>query len=130
MTILVVEDESSIREILTHVVESTFPGALVLSAACGSDALAAVQTHGMPDLIFLDLGLPDMSGFDVYAALQKQGCNAKVVVITAEDEPTQRNRAARMGADVFMPKPFDSRELKTILKILYDPDDALLPVPA
>ena len=118
MRILIVEDDNSIRDILKTIVEATFPESKALAAECGQDALRAVNANGMPELILLDLGLPDMSGFEVLAALRDKGCAAKVIVITAEDGPIQRSRAARMDVDFFIAKPFDSRALRTIMSKL------------
>jgi DNA-binding response OmpR family regulator len=119
MKILVVEDDKSIRDIVCLVAETAFPQASIESACCGHEALASAGRTGAPDLVLLDLGLPDMSGFDVFMALKRMGFSSKVIVVTAEDAPLQRTRAARLGAAAFVSKPFSSRLLRETMRELF-----------
>lgn len=118
MHVLVVEDELPIRQLLGYLIASTFPDVRVTLAGTGAEAIQAGQAD-KPDLILLDLGLPDMSGFDVVSRLQQSAPPARFVVVTAEGFPAQREHAARLGAASFVTKPFDSRELRsTLLEVI------------
>lgn len=114
MYILVVEDDVSIRDILVLVANSAFPQAHVEAAGNGTDALRMSRDR-RPDLMLLDLGLPDMTGFDVLAALNRDGRAGRTIIVTAEDMPDRRRRAQDLGADAFVTKPFDGRVLRKLM---------------
>lgn len=115
MHVLVVEDESPIRQLLSYLLLSTFPNVRVTLAGTGAEAIRAGEAEA-PDLVLLDLGLPDMTGFDVIARLRQSNSPTRFVVVTAEGFEAQREHAARLGAAGFVTKPFDSRELRAKLR--------------
>lgn len=106
-TILVVDDEPKIVQIARDYLEHAGFG--VLTAADGKTALAAVRTH-KPDLVVLDLGLPQMDGLDVTRALRKDS-NLPIIMLTARGEESDKLVGLELGADDYMVKPFSPKEL-------------------
>ena len=105
--ILVVDDEPSIRTLL----RSTLARADydIVEAASAKDALASVSID-KPDLVLLDLGLPDRDGLEVVAAL-RGNTGTPVIVVSAREEMEQKVAALDLGADDYVTKPFDTHEL-------------------
>jgi two-component system KDP operon response regulator KdpE len=106
-TILVVEDDPGIRRALCSTLRSRDFD--VLEAATGEAALVAAADHG-PDLLVLDLGLPDLDGMEVLTRL-RDFSDVPVVVLTVHDLQAEKIRALDAGADDYVTKPFDSDEL-------------------
>ncbi|MFJ6725197.1 MULTISPECIES: response regulator transcription factor [unclassified Streptomyces] len=106
-TVLVVEDESSIASMLTMALQ--FLGFEVVTAARGSEALERAATHG-PDVILLDVLLPDMDGFEVCRRLREAGVSAPVLFVTARDAVEDKVRGLEL-ADDYVTKPFDLNEV-------------------
>lgn len=102
--ILIVEDEKSINELIRRTVEMT--GHRGLSVHQGREALMSVEQK-VPDLILLDMNLPDMSGFE----LLKQWRDIPVICVTARGEISDRVRGLNGGADDYIVKPFAMEEL-------------------
>jgi two-component system alkaline phosphatase synthesis response regulator PhoP len=106
-TILVVEDEAGIRNVLRAYLEHA--GFRVLFVDNGADAPAAVQRLA-PDLVILDLMLPGMDGMEVAARLREQS-DVYILMLTARTEEADRVAGLRIGADDYLTKPFSPREL-------------------
>lgn len=106
-TILVVDDEPKIIQISRDYLESA--GFSVLSAGDGKAALAVARAE-KPDLVILDLGLPEMDGLDVTRALRKNS-NVPIIMLTARDEETDKLIGLELGADDYITKPFSPKEL-------------------
>ena len=106
-TVLVVEDETKLRDLLRSYFERE--GMVVLSTASGSEAIALAQ-HGRPDLVVLDLGLPDVPGEDVAQEL-RTFVDVPILMLTAKSAESDRIRGLELGADDYMTKPFSPREL-------------------
>ena len=106
--ILVVDDEPRIVEVVRAYLERE--GYAVLTARDGDAALERVRVDN-PDLIVLDLMLPNRSGFDVLRELRAQGSSAAVIMLTARDDIVDRVAGLEMGADDYVTKPFEPREL-------------------
>lgn len=115
MNVLVVEDDALLAAGLqsaliradytvTHVVE-------------GRMALASLDTYDI-DLVILDLGLPDMDGLEVLQSLRTRKLSVPVLVLTARDGIDQQVAALDAGADDYMEKPFDLRELQARVRAL------------
>jgi len=105
--ILVVDDEPPIRRLLRTGLGTQ--GYDVIDAATGKDALAAMSEE--PDLVILDLGLPDMQGHDVLRSLRESGNSVPVVVLSSRDDEAGKVRAFDFGADDYVTKPFGMNEL-------------------
>lgn len=106
-TILVVDDEPKIVQLARDYLERA--GLSVLSAGDGKTALASVRAD-KPDLVVLDLGLPEMDGLDVMRALRKES-NVPVIMLTARGEETDKLVGLELGADDYIVKPFSPKEL-------------------
>jgi DNA-binding response OmpR family regulator len=106
--ILVVDDEPRILEVVRAYLEREGYG--VSTAQDGVAALEHVQSDA-PDLIVLDLMLPRQSGFDVLRELRAQGSPAAVIMLTARDDVVDRVAGLELGADDYVTKPFEPREL-------------------
>ena len=104
-TVLVVEDEQDIREALRRYLERA--GLSVLTASTGAEALRLIETI-RPDLLLLDLGLPDIDGMDVLASAVP---DIPVIVLTARTSVNDRIAGLRMGADDYVVKPFSPTEV-------------------
>ncbi len=111
-TVLVVEDESKLRDLLRSFLERE--SLTVLTAASGAEALA-LASHAEPDLVVLDLGLPDVSGLELVRELRR-GSDVLVLILTAMSSEEDRIRGLELGADDYVTKPFSPREL--ILRVL------------
>jgi DNA-binding response OmpR family regulator len=105
--ILVVDDEKKIVEIIKAYLERE--GYQVIPALDGKSALSLALSQ-KPDLIVLDLMLPEMSGWDVCRMLRKES-EVPIIMLTARDEVTDKIVGLEMGADDYITKPFDPKEL-------------------
>ena len=105
-TILLVEDESSIREPLAEVLRSEGFETLV----AGTVAEALEQARREPDLVLLDVMLPDGSGFDVCRELRRDS-QVPIIMLTARGEEADRVIGLELGADDYVVKPFSGREV-------------------
>src|SRR5437763_4925610 len=105
--VLVVHDEPQIRTLLRATL--TRAGYAVIEAASGREALNA-KSIDKPDLVLLDLGLPDRDGLELVALLRQEP-RAALIVISARDQTEQKVAALDLGADDYVTKPFDSDEL-------------------
>jgi len=106
--ILVVDDEPHIVDVVSAYLVRE--GHVVSTAADGDAALARVHADA-PDLIVLDVMLPLRSGFDVLRDLRAAGSPAAVILLTARDEVIDRVAGLEIGADDYLTKPFEPREL-------------------
>ena len=106
-TVLVVDDEPKIVKQARDYLEKS--GYRVLTAGDGKTALA-VARHERPDLVVLDLNLPQMDGLDVCRALRRES-DVPIIMLTARVEETDRLIGLELGADDYITKPFSPREL-------------------
>jgi two-component system OmpR family response regulator len=107
-TLLVVDDEPNIRELLSTSLR--FAGFDVLSAANGTDALRIAEQKN-PDLLVLDVMLPDMDGFAVTRRLRQAGTHIPVVFLTARDDTSDKITGLTVGGDDYVTKPFSLEEV-------------------
>ncbi|KAA3515840.1 response regulator [Agrobacterium rosae] len=105
--ILVVDDEPQIRRFLRPALAAA--GYDVIEAENGADALKAVATAA-PDVVILDLGLPDMDGKDVIASLRGWS-TIPIIILSARDREAEKIAALDLGADDYIEKPFHIGEL-------------------
>jgi two-component system OmpR family response regulator len=106
--LLVVEDEPNIRELLSTSLR--FAGFEVVTAADGATALKLAETE-RPDLVVLDVMLPDMDGFAVTRRLRDQGRHMPVVFLTARDGTDDKVTGLTVGGDDYVTKPFSLEEV-------------------
>ncbi|MCG7335746.1 response regulator transcription factor [Sporosarcina sp. ACRSM] len=113
-TILIIEDEESIMDILAYALRKE--GYRVHGAATGQEGLQLFEGIG-PDLVILDVMLPDMDGFEICKKLTVMG-NVPVLMLTARDDIVDKVLGLELGADDYMTKPFDVREIIARVKAL------------
>ncbi|MCX6081161.1 MAG: response regulator transcription factor [Chloroflexi bacterium] len=106
LRILVVDDEYPIRHFLRLALSSTY---VVLEAENGQEALRMVEINH-PDLVILDLGLPDIDGLEVTCRLREQSL-LPVIIVSVRDQEEIKVAALDAGADDYLTKPFSSAEL-------------------
>jgi DNA-binding response OmpR family regulator len=106
--ILVVDDEPHIREIVRSYLARE--GHEVIAAGDGDSALAEAEAN-QPDLIVLDVMLPGRTGFEILRELRHRGQRVAVVMLTARDDVIDRVAGLEIGADDYVTKPFEPREL-------------------
>lgn len=105
--ILVVEDEKSISRFISAILDNN--GYEAVQARTGTEALSMISSH-CPDLVILDLGLPDMDGLEILKSLRVWS-NLPVVVVSARDHEQDKVAALDLGADDYLTKPFGTAEL-------------------
>ena len=105
-TVLVVEDERDIRDLLRRYLERA--DYAVLTSGTGSEAIGHLE-GGTPDLVLLDLGLPDIDGFEVLKLATVLG--VPVIALTARSSVEDRIRGLERGADDYVTKPFSPQEV-------------------
>ena len=112
--VLVCDDEPYIVESVSYVVRKA--GYEVVVAEDGLEALNAVKRE-KPDLVFLDIMMPKVSGYEVCRQLKEDPTtkSAYVVMLTARGQEEDERRALEMGADEFMTKPFSPRKMRAKL---------------
>ena len=115
MRILLVEDDSSLAQGLQTALRRE--GLTVDHVTTGKAALQAVQAEA-PDLIILDLGLPDMDGLEVLNSLRSGKQALLVMVLTARDTTADKISGLDQGADDYLAKPFEMSELLARLRAL------------
>jgi two-component system KDP operon response regulator KdpE len=112
LTVLVVDDEPAIRRFLKTSLKAA--EYRVVEAADAAGALAALAAE-KPDLLILDLGLPDRSGLDLISALRR-GAAVPIIVLSARDDERAKVEALDRGADDYLSKPFGMAELMARLR--------------
>lgn len=115
MRLLLVEDDASLAAGLSLALRDK--GFAVNHVARGDHALHAVQTDA-PDLMILDLGLPDMDGFEVLRKLREAHSTIPVLILTARDATSDKVAGLDLGADDYLAKPFDIDELDARLRAM------------
>ncbi len=111
-TILVVEDETAIASFVTLYLKNA--GYVVKAVGTGSAALNAIAAE-IPALIILDLNLPDMDGIEICRRVRK-GSDVPILMLTARDEDVDKIIGLEVGADDYLTKPFNPRELVARVK--------------
>jgi DNA-binding response OmpR family regulator len=113
--ILIVEDERAVARGLEYGLHNE--GFAVLMAENGQKALDLARTQ-KPRLILLDIRLPDISGFDVCRQLRSEGARMPILMLTARDEAIDKVLGLELGADDYVVKPYDLRELIARIRAL------------
>ena len=108
LRVLVIDDEPPIRKLLR--VGLSAHGYEILEAANGKMALAALSQQA-PDLVILDLGLPDMQGHELLRTMRVRNDSVPIVVLSSRDDEADKVQALDSGADDYVTKPFGMDEL-------------------
>jgi len=115
MQVLLVEDDQSLATGLSKALRSE--GFVTNHVAAGEAALHAIRVDP-PDIIVLDLGLPDMDGLDVLRKIRRSGSTIPVLILTARASIDARVSGLDSGADDYLPKPFETPELVARLRVI------------
>ena len=122
-TIVVVDDEANIADLVEmYLAQADFR---VVKAATGQRALDAVKDHA-PDLVILDVGLPDLDGLEVCRRVRADS-RVPIIFLTARDEEVDRIVGLELGADDYVTKPFSPRELVARVKAVLRRSEAQAP---
>jgi len=113
MTVLVVEDDMPIRNLISTTLKTH--EYKFLTAKDGNDAIMQASSHN-PDIVLLDLGLPDIDGIEVIKKIRSWS-NMPIIVISARSEDTDKIDALDCGADDYLTKPFSVEELLARLRV-------------
>lgn len=124
MTILVVDDEPRIRDLVRMNLE--MERYRVLEASDGREALEQLREH-LPDLVVLDVMMPDMDGFETLKAIREVS-TVPVIMLTVRQSEQDKIRGLDLGADDYLAKPFSPRELLSRIRALLR--RSLMPAPA
>ncbi|AJF05841.1 response regulator transcription factor [Geoalkalibacter subterraneus] len=107
--VLVVDDQVSVRRLIEITLVDT--GVEVIQADSGEQAVEQVRADA-PDLVIMDVMMPGgMDGYATIDALRDLCCDCPVLMLTAKDEKSERDRAREAGVDAYLPKPFRLHEL-------------------
>ncbi len=114
--ILLVEDEKGIRNVLRDNLE--YEGYSILEAEDGVKGLEIAKNEN-PDLIILDLMLPQMHGYDFIKQLKKTHTSIPIIIVSAKSEEIDKIKGLDLGADDYITKPFQIRELVSRIKAIF-----------
>jgi DNA-binding response OmpR family regulator len=119
--ILIIEDTIALAQGLRSVLQMN--GHKVVIALDGTNGLRIARTES-PELILLDLMLPDIHGFEILRTLRGEGMSTPVLVLTASGETEARRQSAELGANAFLPKPFQLNRLLAEVEALLSPGES------
>jgi two-component system KDP operon response regulator KdpE len=109
MKVLVIEDDPGIIEVVSLCFQLRWSGTNVISAANGRDGISLVETES-PDVVILDIGLPDIDGYQVLKEIRRFS-EVPVIMLTVRGEDTDVAKGLELGADDYITKPFSHIEL-------------------
>jgi CheY-like chemotaxis protein len=105
--ILIVDDEAFIRVLLVQAMDDLkYEGVELLTASDGKEAMDMVESH-RPDLIFLDVMMPEMTGYEVCRRVKETYPETYVIMLTAKGQLLDRETGEALGTDEYITKPFD-----------------------
>ena len=114
MKVVVVEDEKSIIDAIGVAFEFRWPGASIIGAMTGKEGIRLVQEES-PDIVILDINLPDMTGFNVLKEIRKTSA-VPVIILTVRSDDEDMLRGLEAGADDYVVKPFNYLTLLARIK--------------
>ncbi len=123
LTVVLIEDDAEIIEAVTLTFKIRWPQATFVSTDSGQEGIALVEKNN-PDLVILDLGLPDTSGFNVLKEIRRFS-HVPVIILTARGEETDIVRGLELGADEYIVKPFRQMELLARVKAVLRRQEAV-----
>lgn len=114
MKLLIIEDSTEIVDIVAQTIDLRWPEASLLSTVLGQTGIELAEKEH-PDLIILDLGLPDINGFEVLRRIRRFS-DVPVVILTVRGDEVDKIRGLELGADDYIVKPFSTGEFLARLK--------------
>ncbi len=112
--VTIVDDSGMSRKLLIRAIPPEWD-VEITQAANGVEALEAYHA-GKADVMFLDLTMPVMDGYEVLETMQREGLDSFVIVVSADIQPKAQERVKKLGAMAFIKKPVNTEEVKKILK--------------
>ncbi|MFC1906344.1 response regulator transcription factor [Chloroflexota bacterium] len=116
MKVLIIEDDPEIIEVLSLTIDMRLPGVELVSSHLGEKGVELAESE-RPDVVILDLGLPDINGFDVLKKIRTFS-DVPILILTARGEETDVVRGLEWGADDYIVKPFRQMELLSRMRAL------------
>jgi two-component system chemotaxis response regulator CheY len=114
VSVLVVDDSPMARKMLIRALPPNWD-IEISQASNGAEALEAYRA-GKVEVMFLDLTMPEMDGYQVLETLRKEDLNCLVIVVSADIQPKAQERVLGMGAIAFIRKPVDAQKIEAVLK--------------
>lgn len=114
ISVLVVDDSPMARKMLIRSLPEKWDISIT-QAASGVEALAAYRT-GRVDVMFLDLTMPEMDGYQVLETLRDEDMNCFVIVVSADVQEKAQHRVRELGAIAFIKKPVDAKKVEAVLR--------------
>lgn len=115
LSFCIVDDDASARRMLQHIIEDSGIGEVMGTAGDGQEGMRLVLTEA-PDIVLMDLLMPDQDGIETIKLLQAQGCHSKFVMISQIESQDMVGRAYRSGIEFFIRKPINRIEVETVLR--------------
>lgn len=117
--VLIVDDCEEIVVLIHRILKEKFPDYRINSASTGLVALQKIILT-VPDLVILDINLPDIDGYKICASMKKRTTtkNIRILSLSGENRGSVEKKILGLGADIFLPKPFETQELISAIKEL------------
>ena len=112
--VLVVDDSGMSRKLVIKALPAGWD--IEIHQACNGQEALELYRQGKAHIMFLDLTMPVMDGFEVLEALKREGLNAFVIVISADVQPKAQERVKELGAIAFLKKPVKTEEITRVLQ--------------
>jgi len=113
--VLIVDDDAFAREVVKDAVEAAMPGTRIVEASDGAQALAVLEKE-TPDLVFLDLLMPNKSGIETLPEIRTRSPSSRVFVVSSMETDAMVKAALALGASGFIGKPFHPEEIAAVAR--------------
>lgn len=117
MKILVVDDSSFIKSLITKTLQNNFPTLELLMASNGREGYSLYRTQ-RPDLIITDLLMPEMNGWELLKLIREEDNQVKMVVFSADVQKATQEEIEKFGITAFIHKPFNNEKAEQLIKIV------------
>lgn len=114
LSFCIVDDDGAARRMLQHIIEDSGLGEVVGTAESGQEGVRLILDES-PDIVLMDLLMPDQDGIETIISLQAQGCRSKFVMISQIENQDMVGRAYRSGIEFFIRKPINKIEVEAVL---------------
>lgn len=114
VSVLIVDDSPMARKMLVRALPAGWD-IEVAQVGSGVEALTAYRA-GKVDVMFLDLTMPEMDGYEVLETLRREDLNCLVIVVSADIQPRAQERVLSLGAIAFIKKPVDAQKIEVVLR--------------
>ncbi|MFT4310649.1 MAG: response regulator [Candidatus Woesearchaeota archaeon] len=113
--VITIDDSTLMTTVVKNFVLKQIPDAQVFEAHSGEDGLELYKKE-LPDMVFLDIKMPGIDGFEVLAQIKKINPTAKVVMVTSLKEPEHEQKGKELGVIDYITKPFNSEQISEAIK--------------